>query len=125
MSAASVALRPAQPLGRDVGERAGNVAERRQRVELGHLGEPEVEQANVDRAPLAALRLGEQDVRGLDVAMDDAAPVGVCERLGDLRGDLDRGSVVQLARRASPRAASGRGCTRRRCRRGSCRGRGR
>ena len=39
---------PLQPLGRDVGERPGNVAERGQRVELRHLCEAEVEQPHVD-----------------------------------------------------------------------------
>ena len=51
-----------------------------ERVELGHLRQPEVEQPHVDLAGL-----GEQDVRRLHVAVDDPAPVGVRERLGDLR----------------------------------------
>ena len=32
----------------------------------------------------------EQDVLGLDVAMDDAVRVGVAERVGDLAGDAER-----------------------------------
>jgi len=39
---------PLQPFRRDVGERSRDVAEPGERVELGHLGEPEVEQAHVD-----------------------------------------------------------------------------
>ena len=42
-----------QALRRDVGERAGDVAERGQRVELRHLRETEVEQPHVDLAGLA------------------------------------------------------------------------
>ncbi len=83
-----------QPLGRDVAERAGDVADRGQRVELGHLREPEVEQPHVD-----LVALGEQHVRRLDVAVDDPAPVRVRERLEHLRGDLDRAAVVELAGR--------------------------
>ncbi len=83
---------PLQPLGRDVRERAGDVAERGQRVELGHLREPEVEEPHVD-----AVCLGEQDVRRLDVAVHDPACMRVRERLGDLGGHLDRGAVVELA----------------------------
>ncbi len=85
--------RSVQPFRRDVGERARNVSERRQSVELGHLGQPEVQEADVDRAGL-----GEQHVRRLDVAVDDSAAVGVGERVADLRGDLDRRAVVELAR---------------------------
>ena len=47
-SAAAVACFAVEPLGRDVGERPGHVADRGQRVELRHLREPEVEQAHVD-----------------------------------------------------------------------------
>ena len=65
-----------------------------QRVELLHLGEPEVEQADVD-----LVRLGEEDVRRLDVAVDDPLAVGVRERLEHLRRRLDRRGVVELARR--------------------------
>ena len=81
-----------QPLGRDVRERARDVAERGQRVELGHLREPEVEEPHVD-----ARRLGEQHVRRLDVAVDDPAAVRVRERVGDLAADLERCAVVELA----------------------------
>ena len=41
--------------------------------------------------------LCQQDVRRLHVAVHDPAPVRMRERLRDLRGDLDRGCVVQLA----------------------------
>ena len=43
------------------------------------------------------LRLGEEHVRRLDVAVDDPAAMGVRERIRDLRRDLDRGAVVDLA----------------------------
>ncbi len=85
-------LVPVEALGGDVGERAGHVSDRGQRVELGHLREAEVEQADVD-----LVRLAEQDVRRLHVAVDDAAAVGVRERVEQLRGGLDRLAVAELA----------------------------
>ena len=91
-SAAAVAVSPLQALGRDVGERARDVAEAGQRVELGHLGESEVEQAHVDLA-----RLREQDVRRLHVAVDDPAAVRVSESLGDLCGHLERAPASSSA----------------------------
>ena len=93
---------PLQALGGDVGERARDVAERRQRVELRHLGQAEVEQPHVD-----LVRLGEQDVRRLDVPVDDAAAVRVPQRLGDLGADLERVAVDQRAapQRLAHRAA--------------------
>ncbi len=81
-----------QALGRDVPECARDVAHRRQGVELLHLGETEVEQAHVDLG-----RIGEKDVRRLDVAMHDSAPVRVCERFEHLGSDLDRRLVVELS----------------------------
>ena len=90
--AGSARLLAAQPLGRDVGERAGHVADRGQRLRLVELGQAEVEQAHRD-----AVVLGEQDVRRLDVPMDDSAAVGVREAVEDLRRRLDRLAVAQLA----------------------------
>ena len=81
-----------QPLRRDVRERSRDVAERGQRVELGHLRQPEVEEPHVD-----VRRLGEQHVRRLDVAVDDPAAVRVRERVGDLAAHLERGAVVELS----------------------------
>ena len=81
-----------QPLGRDVRERSGNVAEPGQRVELGHLRQPEVEEPHVD-----ARRLRQQHVRRLDVAVDDPAAVRMRERVGDLSAHLERGPVVELS----------------------------
>ena len=80
-----------QALGRDVAERSGNVAERRECVELRHLGEAEVEQPHVD-----LVRLGEQDVRRLHIPVDDPPPMGVCERFEHLAGNLDAIAVVEL-----------------------------
>ena len=82
----------AQPFRGDVGESAGDVAECGQRVELRHLGEPEVEQPDVDR-----VCFGEQHVRRFHVAVDDSAAVGVGERVADLRRYLDRRAVVELS----------------------------
>ena len=83
----------AEALGRDVGERAGHVADGGQRLRLVELGETEVEQADGD----ARVVVGEQDVRRLDVAVDDPAAVRVRETVEDLRRRLDRLAVAQLA----------------------------
>jgi hypothetical protein len=83
-----------EPLGRDIGERSGHVAHGGERVELGHLGEPEVEEAHVDPVGLA-----EEDVGRLHVAMDDPAAMGVRERVEHLRSGFDGSAVVELARR--------------------------
>jgi hypothetical protein len=56
------------------------------------LCEPEVEQANRH-----LVALGEQDVRGLDITVDDAAPVCVRQRLEHLGSGLDRSRIVKLA----------------------------
>ena len=82
----------AQPLRRDVRERPGHVADRRQRVRLGEAGEAEVEQADRRLRPVL-----EQDVRRLDVAVDDSLPVRVGQAFEDLRGRLDRAGVRQLS----------------------------
>ena len=49
----------------------------------GELGEAEIEN-------LGLARLGDKDVGGLDIAMGDAASVGVIERIGDLQGDVQK-----------------------------------
>ena len=90
----------AQPLGRDVRERAGDVADGRQRLVLVHHRQAEVEELH---AHVRAVR--EQDVRGLDVAVDDAVGVRVRQAVEDLRACLDRCLVVQVASRGSPRAS--------------------
>ena len=86
-------LLPGEPLGRDVRERAGNVADGGQRVRLVELREPEVEHPHGD-----VVGVLHQHVRRLDVAMDDSAPVRVREPVEHLRGDLDRRRVVDLLR---------------------------
>ena len=80
----------------------GHVADLRERVELLHLREPEVEQAHVH-----LVRLGEEHVRRLDVAVDDPLAMGVRERLEHLRRRLDGRRVVELAggHRLAQRAA--------------------
>ena len=110
-----------QPLGRDVGERARDVAERGQRVELRHLRETEVEQPHVDRCPDSASRTFD----GLTSRWTMPLRVRVCERLGDLRRRPRSPPGRRSRPRASPRAACGRGCTRRRCRRATGRARAR
>ena len=96
-------LLAAQALGGDVGERAGDVADGRQRLGLVELGEPEVEQAHRD--PVV---LGEEHVRRLDVAVDDPAAVRMREPVEDLRRGLHRLPVAQLAaaHRLAQRAAA-------------------
>ena len=86
-------LRAGQALGCDVRERSGHVADGGQRVRAVELGEPEVEQA--DRDLVAVL---EQDVRRLDVAVDDPGSVRVRERVEHLGGDLDGVFVRELVR---------------------------
>ena len=85
---------------RDVGERSGNVALGGQGLGLLDLGEAEVEHLRVNPAALC-----QQDVRRLDVTVDDPAPVSVRQGLEDLGRSLDRGRVVELA--ASQRFAEG------------------
>ena len=69
----------AQALRGDVGERSGHVAGSCQRLLLRQLGEAEVEQAHRH-----LLALGDEDVRGLHVAVDDPPRVRVCEGLEHL-----------------------------------------
>jgi hypothetical protein len=82
-----------QALGRDVRERARHVADRGQRLRVGEAREPEVEEAHRD----ATRPFREQDVRRLDVAVDDPAPVRVRERVEHLRRRLDRVGVIDFA----------------------------
>ena len=63
------------------------------------LREAEVEQPHRD-----LLALGEEHVRGLDVAVDDPARVRVGERVEHLRRRLDGGRVVELAARIASRS---------------------
>ena len=77
-------LAAGEALRSDVRERAGNVSDGRQRVRAVELGEAEVEQAHGDLVPIL-----EEDVRGLDVAMNDPGAVGVCERVEDLGCSFD------------------------------------
>ena len=80
-----------EALRRDVRERSGHVALRGQRLLLPDEREAEVED------PHRAVLVGEQDVRGLHVAVDDAARVRVGEPVENLRCRLDRRFVVELA----------------------------
>ena len=85
-------VRPVEPLGRDVRERARDVSDSRERVGTVELREAEVEEA--DRDGVTVL---DEDVRGLDVTVDDPGAVRVRERVEHLGGDLDRVLVRQLA----------------------------
>ena len=80
-----------EPLGRDVRERSRDVARLGQRLGVGHLREPKVEHAR--RHPVA---VREQDVRGLDVAVQDPGRMCVREAVADLRAGLDRLVVREL-----------------------------
>ncbi len=77
-------LASVETLRRDVRERSRDVADGREGVRAVELGETEVEEA--DREVVAIL---DEDVRGLDVAVDDSGPMGVRERIEDLSRDLD------------------------------------
>ena len=82
----------AEPLGRDVGERARDVAHRGERVRLVELRQAEVEEAHRDGLP----RL-EQHVRRLHVTVDDTVGVRVGQAVEDLRRRLDRLGIRELA----------------------------
>ena len=86
-------LVPMQPLRRDVRERAGHVADGRERVGVGHQGQPEVEEPHRD-----AVLLGEQHVRRLHVAVNDPARVCEGETFEHLRGRFDGALVAELVR---------------------------
>ena len=103
-SAAGVASPPASRSGEMYASVPGHVSRLGQRLGVGHLREPEVEDARRD-----AVAVGEQDVRGLDVAMQDPGRMCVGEAVADLRAGLDRVVVRQVARRAAPRGRCGPG----------------
>ena len=81
-----------EPLGRDVRERPGDIAGLGQRLSLRHLRETEVEHACRN-----SLAVHEQDVRGLDVPMQDAGGMSVGEPVAHLRAGLDRRVLGQPA----------------------------
>ena len=78
-----------------VGEGADDVARRGQRSAVGEVGDAEVHQLR-PRLPFA-LALGHLHVLRLDVAVDDAARVGVVERLAEVGADLADLAVGKLA----------------------------
>ena len=82
------------PLVRDAGVRlllGGAVAEREELLagdrELARVGGLEVGEAEIDDLGLA--RLVEEDVRGLEVAVDDPVCMGIRDRLGDFDEQVD------------------------------------
>ena len=71
------------------------VCVRSSRLRLGDvLHEPEVE--NLDEVGLVAV-LDEEDVRGLEVAMDDAERVRLAQRAADLAGDVGGALLGEVA----------------------------
>ncbi len=81
-------------LGGDVLERAHDLArDAHSRQRAGALGQPEVAEVAV----LASGGLGDEHVRGLDVAMDEPLLVRGVERLCDLREEIDRALGLERA----------------------------
>ncbi len=87
-------LSPCKTLRGDVREGPRHVANGRQRVRTVELGEPEVEQTHGDLVSLL-----EQEIGGLDIAMDDPGSMRVGESVEHLGSDLD-GVLVREAVRA-------------------------
>jgi hypothetical protein len=90
-------------LGRRVVERADPLAGARERLGVRRPGDAEVGEVGV----LGAAALLDQDVRGLDVAVDEAAFVRGVERVGDLGDDARRAHPVQPVLRRQQRAQVG------------------
>ena len=84
---------PVQALRRDVRQRSGHVADGGQRLGVGELREPEVEQPHRDLVPV-----DDEDVRRLDVAMHDATGMRKGKRFEDLGRRLDCALVSELTR---------------------------
>ncbi len=86
----------ARLFGRHVGRRAHDLAVRRHRLAVGvALGEAEVG----DVRPALAV---EEDVRRLDVAVDDAVVVGVLQGVGHLGDELGRPAGIDGGLCAAP-----------------------
>ncbi len=84
-------------LGGHVGEGADDVAGRGQGGAVGEAGDAEVHQLGAE-FPLG----GDEDVLRLDVAVDDAARVGVVERLAEVGADLADLAVAERPFAAQP-----------------------
>ena len=85
-----------------VANRAQDIAGAGQILGLERLGQPEVGHPDV------SLRV-QQQVRRLDVAMENALPVGVFERQGDLKADPGQAAVSQPVPIRDGRQVFGRG----------------
>ena len=120
-SLSGVASLAREPLGRDVRERAGHVADGGQRVGAVELGEAEVEEAY--RRPRRDRSRSTFD--GLTSRWTIPARCACARRVENLRADLHRVAVVDARRFGAPRERCGPERTRTRCRRGRRRGRSR
>ena len=111
-SLCGLASPPASRSGAMYASVPGYVSDCGERVRAVELRKAEVEQAHGDLVAIL-----EQDVRRLDVAVDDPGAMCVRERVEHLRGDGD-GVLIRIApRREWRRASCGPGRTRTRCRR--------
>ena len=88
-------LSPGRLLGRHVGQRADDVARDGQRVVADHAGDAEVRQLGHGRPVVRPV--GHDHVARFDVAMDDAAAVGVGQRVGQGDTEAQHVAVGELA----------------------------
>ncbi len=104
-----------EPLGGDVGKGSRHVADRRERVGLVELREPEVEELHGDRRALF-----DHDVRRLHVTVDDPLAMRVGQGVEHLGRTPRPPRGRRATRHGAARAACARARPRRRCRRGPC-----
>ena len=99
---ATVDAEPAHVLGRDVAGRPEELLVHRERRLAGDLRDAEVGELHVLRLGVVRRRaLHEQDVLGLEIAMDDAHLVRASERARDLHADAQRARPRERGRAGS------------------------